>query len=160
MLITTTLITLFHLAPTSKTPQVSISLTTLQTGHTLQLPMISPPHQPRWKTHKADWRLFQDSIETWASVYTTAGKDLNQPEAKITMPITDAANSAIPLSKPTVRLHSTTMTVLLSFTIESISPRKNVQVFLGQQSKPVQGHLRINQKRTMEHKDAELVHLL
>jgi len=42
---------------------------------TIEIPrMNSPPYQPKWNTHKANWGRFQKLIEIWASSYQIGDK--------------------------------------------------------------------------------------
>lgn len=73
---------------------------------TIEIPrMNSPPYQPKWNTHKANWGRFQKLIEIWASSYQIGDKTLDKLEEDFKTAITEAANSAIPLCKPFSKEH-------------------------------------------------------
>ena len=72
----------------------------------MQLPQLPapPPPPPRWNHEKANWVLFQNHLEEWHQAYQPP-TDINQLEADLVSAFHEAADAAMPKSKPNRKNH-------------------------------------------------------
>jgi len=77
----------------------------LATITTVRIPRVTlPPPIPRWNLKKANWPLFTDAMEKWASNYIPPS-DATQLEKDFTNAIHNANKSSIPLTNVTLHAH-------------------------------------------------------
>jgi len=77
----------------------------LATITTVRIPRVTlPPPKPRWNLKKANWPLFTDAMEKWASNYIPPS-DATQLEKDFTNAIHNATDSSIPLTNVTLHAH-------------------------------------------------------
>lgn len=79
--------------PTLTSDHFAILTSLMVDGPPIPLPL------PRWDLKRADWPLFQKTVDNWWATYSPA-EDLDARSAEFTGAITAAADKAIPKTKP------------------------------------------------------------